>query len=133
VCRNYLTDVDADGAFLIRNSDRIESDYTCDYVWVNYTLQVPYQGDIFLSGNWTIDHNRETYKMTYDNNTQTYYASILQKQGYYSYQYLTPTGDIPPSEGSFFQTENRYQVLVYYKETGARTWRLVGYRALDFR
>ena len=133
VCRNYLTDVDADGAFLIRNSDRIESDYTCDYVWVNYTLQVPYQGEIFLSGHWTIDNNRETYKMTFDESTQTYYASILQKQGYYSYQYLTPSGNIPPSEGSFFQTENRYQVLVYYKETGARTWRLVGYRALDFR
>ena len=41
--RNYLTDVDADGAFCIRNSDRTESDYTCDYVWVNYELQAPYQ------------------------------------------------------------------------------------------
>ena len=71
--------------------------------------------------------------MTYDDTTQTYYASVLQKQGYYSYQYLTSAGTIAPSEGNFFQTENRYQVLVYYKETGARTWQLVGYRALDFR
>ena len=35
VQRNYLTDVDADGAFVIRNSDNVECDYTCDYVWVN--------------------------------------------------------------------------------------------------
>ncbi len=133
VQRNYLTDVDADGAFVIRNSDNVECDYTCDYVWVNYSLQTPYQGDIQLWGHWTIDHNPDAYKMTYDDTTQTYYASVLQKQGYYSYQYLTSAGNIAPSEGNFFQTENRYQVLVYYKETGARTWQLVGYRALDFR
>ena len=133
VRRNYLTDVDADGAFCIRNSDRVESDYTCDYVWVNYTLQAPYQGDIYLAGHWATDYLRDTYKMEYDEASQTYHHALLQKQGYYSYQFLTPTGATPPSEGNYFQTENRYQVLVYYKETGARTWRLVGYRALEFR
>jgi len=133
VRRNYLTDVDADGAFCIRNSDRTESDYTCDYVWVNYSLQAPYQGDIYLSGHWTNDVNRETYKMEYDAEQQLYHHTLLQKQGYYSYQFVTPTGGIPPSEGSFFQTENRYQVLVYYKESGGRTWRLVGYRAIELR
>lgn len=133
VRRNYLTDVDADGAFCIRNSERTEEDYTCEYVWVNYTLQSPDQGDIYLAGHWATDADRETYKMQYDAEKQLYSASILQKQGYYSYQLLTPTGGIPPSEGSFFLTENRYQILIYYKETGARTWRLVGYRALEFR
>jgi len=130
---NYLTDVDADGAFCIRNSDRIESDYTCDYVWVNYTLQAPWQGDIYIDGHWATDIRRDTYKMQYDEETQTYHLALLQKQGYYSYQFLTPSGGIPPSEGSFFQTENRYQVLVYYKETGSRTWLLAGYRAVELR
>lgn len=130
---NYLTDVDADGAFCIRNSDWQESDYTCDYVWVNYTLQSPWQGDIYIDGHWATDNRRDTYKMQYDEENQTYHISLLQKQGYYSYQFLTSSGNIPPSEGSFFQTENRYQVLVYYKETGSRTWQLAGYRALEFR
>lgn len=133
VRHNYLTDVDADGAFCIRNSERTEEDYTCEYVWVNYTLQSPDQGDIYLAGHWATDADRETYKMQYDAEKQLYSASILLKQGYYSYQLLTPTGGIPLSEGNFFQTENRYQILIYYKETGARTWRLVGYRALEFR
>ena len=57
----------------------------------------------------------------------------MLKQGYYSYQLLTAEGGIPQSEGSYYQTQNRYQALVYYKEPGGRTWRLVGYRALDFR
>ena len=42
-------------------------------------------------------------------------------------------GSVPPSEGSFFQTENNYQALVYYKGTGERTWQLVGYRAIALR
>ena len=36
-----------------------------------------------------------------------------------------------PSEGNFFQTENRYQAMVYYKGTGERTWRLVGYQQVS--
>ena len=133
VRRNYLTDVDADGAFCIRNSDNTEIDYTCDYVWVNYTLQAPYQGDIYIDGHWTTDSERDHYLMAYDGTTSTYYARLMQKQGYYSYQYVTAQGGVPLSEGSFYQTENRYQALVYYKGTGERTWRLVGYRGVEFR
>ena len=133
VRRNYLTDVDADGAFCIRNSDRRESDYTCDYVWVNYELQSTYQGDIYINGQWTTDADKEKYKMRYDGTRQAYYTAILQKQGYYNYQYLTDKGDIPLSEGNFYETSNRYQMLVYYKEVGGRTWQLVGYKALALR
>lgn len=131
VRRNYLTDVDADGAFCIRNSDRSESDYTCDYVWVNYTLQAPYQGDIYIQGHWTDAADREVYHMEYDATQGIYRASLLQKQGYYSYQLLKGDGSIPPSEGSFYQTENRYQALVYYRGNGDRTWQLVGYRTIE--
>lgn len=133
VRKNYLTDTDADGAFVIRNSDNTEIDYTCEYVYVNYILQAPYQGDIYISGLWTTDADRDTYKMMYDGNQGAYLARLLQKQGYYSYQFVTADGNNPPSEGNFYQTENRYQALVYYKGTGERTWRLVGYRALEFR
>ena len=108
-----------------------EVNYTCDYVFVNYTLEVPYQGDVYLSGHWTCDKDREHYKMAYDG--KTYHARIMQKQGYYSYQFVGADGSNPPSEGNFYETQNRYQALVYYKGTGERTWRLVGYRGIDFR
>ena len=133
VRRNYLTDVDADGAFRIRNSEMSEIDYTCDYVWVNYVLQSPWQGDLYIDAHWTTDYDREHYKMRYEGEKGVYYTQLMQKQGYYSYQYLTADGHIPPSEGSFYQTENRYQALVYYKGIGERTWRLVGYRGVEFR
>lgn len=131
--RNYLTDVDADGAFCIRNSDRSESDYTCDYVWVNYELQTPYQGELYIDGQWTNDEDREHYRMRYDGERKVYYTALLQKQGYYNYRYLSHDRKIPRSEGNFYQTENRYQVLIYYKEVGGRTWRLVGYKSLELR
>ena len=131
--RNYLTNVDADGAFCIRNSDRSESDYTCDYVWVNYELQASYQGELYIDGQWATDVDKEHYRMRYDGERKVYYTALLQKQGYYNYRYLTTERQIPSSEGSFFQTENRYQVLVYYKEIGGRTWQLVGYKSLELR
>ena len=133
VQRNYLTDADADGAFLIRNSDRIESDYTCDYVWVNYELQAPYAGDLFINGQWTTDVNSEKYKMLYNGEAGVYQLALLQKQGYYNYQFIDAAGNRAAEDGNFYQTGNRYQAMVYYKEMGGRYWRLTGYQTLLFR
>lgn len=135
---NYLYDEDANGAFYIRNSDNRDNDITSDYVWVNYWLKTPFvkDGDIVIDGHWTTD-DPESYVMTYDPDQRLYSAKILQKQGYYSYQYLwvTPDGTSHPlpSEGNFYQTENRYQALVYFKGTGERTWRLTSYSQITLR
>ena len=135
---SYLYDQDTDGAFIIRNSDNIENDRTCDYVYVNYKIiaEREYQSDVIIEGKWTTDATT-SYVMTYDEADHSYNARILQKQGYYSYQYLLLNAEgqtnIMPEEGSFFETENSYQALVYYKGTGARTWRLVGYQQVVLR
>ena len=135
---HYIYDEDSDGAFYIRNSDNVENDIASEYVWVNYRLKAPVlpSGRILIQGHWTTEAP-ETYEMTYDATTQLYTASILQKQGYYSYQYLWLDNDgrqqFLPSEGSFYQTENRYQTYIYYKGTEDRTWRLVSYRQLIFK
>ena len=132
---NYLYDEDANGSFYLRNSDNRENDITSDYVWVNYRLRSPYMpdGDIVIDGRWTTE-DPETYLMEYDEDNKLYTATILQKLGYYSYQYLWFSEDDQshplPSEGNFYQTENQYQVLIYYKGTGERTWRLVAYDQL---
>ena len=70
-------------------------------------------------------------KMTYDPVERCYRASIRQKQGYYSYRYvmIDATGRwlTMPTEGDYWQTENRYQALIYYKGIGDRADKLVGY------
>ena len=129
---NYLYDEDADGAFYIRNSDNRENDIISDYVWINYRLKSDPVSDgyIVIDGQWTTE-NSETYRMAYDEDAGMYTASILQKQGYYSYQYLWEdsrgTRRPLPSEGNFYPTENRYQAFIYFKEVGGRTWRLTAF------
>ena len=134
--RNYVYDEDANGSFLIRNSDNYEIDRLCDYVQVHFKLKVPqYYGDVYLNGQWTNDQFLPQYKMEFDAKEMAYNTIIPLKQGYYSYQYLLMKDDgmlIPvPSEGNFYQTENKYQALVYYREIGGRTDQLVGYSEVN--
>ena len=124
---NYLYDEDANGSFCIRNSNDSYNDTHSEYVWVNYRLHSDIGQRIRISGRWTIE-SPDTYRMLYDPANHLYTACILQKQGYYSYQYLNDTNDaLLPSEGSYYQTENHYQGLIYYKGTTDRTWRLIAF------
>ena len=129
---SYVFDEDANGAFYIRNAYNRENNRTSEYVNVHFTLRSPrLEGDVFVNGVWTNDQLAEPYRMQFDEASQCYRLSLLLKQGYYSYQYVwqKPSGEVAnvPSEGSFYQTENRYQVLVYYRMLGERADRLVGF------
>lgn len=137
--RHYQYDEDADGAFYIRNSDNTENDRTCDYAYVHYKLMPAGHyapNELYVNGQWTTG-DESLYRMNYDERDHSYNAVILQKQGYYSFQYVMRSPDgvshVVPEEGSFFETENKYQAFVYYKGTGERTWRLVGYQQITLR
>ena len=132
--RAYVYDEDADGAFYLRNSDNRENDITSEYVKVNFYLDTPrLEGDVYIDGKWTYNELSKKYLMEYDDENKWYHAEIPLKYGYYSYEYLnilpsyskrqTKTSD---TEGDFFQTENRYLVMVYYRGNGDRYWRLIG-------
>ena len=136
---SYLYDEDANGDFLLRNSDNYEATRTSEYVFVHYLLKVnqPYDNArILIDGRWTTE-DKDNYVMSYDESQKAYHGVILQKLGYYNYQFLMEdldgTTHQVPEEGSFFQTENTYQAFVYYRGTGERTWRLVGYQQKTFK
>lgn len=136
---NYLYDEDANGAFYIRNSDNIENDRTSEYVLVHYRLYCPQRvnGDVYINGVWTNNQFIPKYKMEYNDEKMCYEAILMQKQGYYSYQYImldeNGVSRIMPTEGSFYQTENTYQAYVYYKAPGGRYDRLVGYQNAQYK
>lgn len=141
---SYLTDESANGAFYIRNSDNIDNDITADYLWVHFLLdtdlELPAGSRIWIDGVWTRclpENQKSALEMKYNGQTHQYEASVLLKQGYYSYQYLLQDANgnarLLPSEGSFFQTENQYQMLVYYRGQGDRTDRLVGYQEVQIK
>lgn len=132
---NYVYDEDADGAYYIRNSDNSENDYSTEYVRVHFTLKAPFSPQpIYLNGNWTYDNFTKKYEMQWSDTAHCYVQDLWLKQGYYNYQYLQKERDGSlrpvPSQGNYYQTENTYQMLVYYKPVGGRTDELVGYLQL---
>lgn len=139
--RAYVYDEDANGSFYLRNSDNLENDIASEYVKVHFYLDTPQlPGDVYVDGRWASSNEREKYLMEYDDEEQCYHAVIKMKYGYYSYQYVLeqssdengklagkqPYSKTSLTEGDFFQTENQYLVLAYYKAPIDRTWRLVG-------
>ena len=129
---NYIYDEDADGSFYIRNSDNIANDTQSEYVWVNFRLDdSDMNGNPMITGRWACEDINAYGMVPNEGNNRDphhfYSASILLKQGYYNYQYRNADGKLHPSEGSFYQTENRYQGLIYYKGTNDRTWRLTAF------
>jgi hypothetical protein len=77
--------------------------------------------------NWTIDGT--TY-MEYDKRSDSYKNTRLFKQGFYNYKYVLVNRDGSIDDetisGNFWQTENDYTVLVYYRDIGARFDRIIG-------
>ena len=137
---NYIYDEDANGAFLLRNSDNTEARYTSDYMMVHFRLKTTpssdtapsannQQSSIYVNGDWTYDSFLPKYRMTYNPERKQYETAVPLKLGYYSFQYLLVGNDgtvAPlPSEGNYYQTENTYQALIYYRQQGGRTDQLV--------
>ncbi len=129
---SYVHDESAQGAFYLRNSDNENNDTESEYILMHFRLRSPkLPGEVYINGAWTRDQFSDEYKMEWNEQEQLYELSAWLKQGYYSYQYLWRGSDGSfrpvPSEGSFYQTKNAYQALVYYRGNGERADRLVGY------
>ena len=123
---------DQNGVYVLRSSDDYDDATTAEYIIVHFFLQSPrlQGGDVYVSGRWTGQTFNPDCKMEYDDINQEYHAAILLKQGYYSYEFLQQDGLTARTMGSFYETENEYQVLVYYRGQGARYDRLVAYNTM---
>ena len=126
---NYTSIKDQNGVYVLRSSDDIDDATTAEYVVVHFFLQTPRLpgGDVYVCGQWTGESFNPECRMEYDDINHQYHAAVMLKQGYYSYQYRQEDGATARTEGDFYQTENEYSVLVYYRGQGARYDQLVGY------
>ena len=119
--RNYDSDEDRNGEWVVRTVDDEDSDVESEYVFVHFVLKTPEKLNekVFVQGQWT----EGLHEMEWDEKMRQYEAVVYLKQGYYSYQFV---GEKTSVEGDFYQTENQYSVLVYYKSPQLRYERLVG-------
>ncbi|MGW1453540.1 type IX secretion system plug protein [Salegentibacter agarivorans] len=129
----YTYNPDINGQFVIRSLPAENPSIEAEYVWVHFKLQNYSElngGEVHIYGgfnNFTLD---KSTRLTYNEGNDLYEGARLFKQGFYNYKYVLkrPDGTIDEGffTGNFDETENSYQVLVYYRSPGARYDRLIG-------
>ena len=104
-----------------------------EYAWIHFSLDHPKRDPneaIYLYGNFNNYVLEDATRMQYNENTRRYELPLLLKQGFYNYKYVvTKDGkklDENPVSGDFWQTENEYDVLIYYRPPGGRYDELIG-------
>lgn len=133
--KSYLYDQDQNGRFFIRCSECEDPDTEGDYYIVHFSLESELMpnGDVYIFGDLFHNHINNRSKMSYNAETGSYEKAVMLKQGLYNYQYIfVEEGNTQitfrETEGNFFETENEYQIAVYYHPMGARYDRLIGYK-----
>jgi len=132
--RDYTYNPDINGNFLITALDTDNPKIGADYAQVHFTLELNKLSKgqtVHVYGNFNNYAVDNTTKLTYFDDESTYEGKLLLKQGFYSYKYVIKNKDGSIDEnaisGNFWQTENNYKVLVYYRDLGARYDRIIGY------
>ena len=130
----YSNYSDLNGNFSIRKLDGENNTIEADYSWVYFSLSAPLanpSSSIYIVGMFNNYCMTPENKMDFNTKNGLYEKAILIKQGFTNYQYLTVNnkGIIDQEnaiDGNFYQTENDYTVLVYYKGNTDRYGRVVG-------
>jgi hypothetical protein len=131
--KQYFFNKDLNGKYLIALENDDDPDQDADYVYVYFTLpciQEMTTGSVYVTGaltNWDYTFDN---RMTYNASKGWYEATLLLKQGWYNYEFdFIPDGKSIPDnttfEGSHYDTENDYLMLVYFNDPRLRYDRLV--------
>ncbi|WP_268848861.1 DUF5103 domain-containing protein [Flavobacterium aestivum] len=131
----YTNFSDINGNFKEQIVNSINPKIESDYSWVYFTLSAPsfmLNKNVYVAGMFNNYSTTPEYKMDYNPKTALYEKAILIKQGFVNYQYLVADnkGIVDQEnaiDGNFYQTENDYSVLVYYKGNGDRYEKVIGY------
>lgn len=129
----YTFFADLNGNFYphIRNRDISVRHTEADYAWVFFSLDIAPQKDpIYVVGMFNGYQFTDDNKMVFNRDTKRYEAALLLKQGFTSYQYIVVRNGKVDFEnaidGNYFETENMYHAIVYYKGPTDRYDRVIG-------
>ena len=129
----YSYNPDINGQFIIRTLEGNDSSTEADYAMMHFTLncETPFlDKEVYIYGAFNNFGLETENKMQYDFSEKAYKGKVLLKQGFYNYKYVTLNkyDELNEDEilGNFFQTENEYKVIVYFKASGSLYDRVVG-------
>ncbi|MFT6883035.1 MAG: hypothetical protein ACI83W_000705 [Marinoscillum sp.] len=119
---------DNNGGFVLENRDPNDSQLQSEYVLVHFELDIEDPEYFFYIWTRKNDWQKESEnRMEYDPQSRSYKGSLLLKQGYYDYLYSgNYQNGAELGESSHFQTENDYQILVYYRNPFKNYDELIG-------
>jgi hypothetical protein len=135
---NYTFLYDNDGKFFILNNDGTNPVIDADYAHMYISLdagKTDADGSAYIVGKFNDYKLDARSKLDYDPRGK-FFTHLFLKQGVYDYEYVwvdkaTNKPDDTFLEGSYYDTENSYQILVYYKPPAARWEELVAYRGVN--
>ncbi|KLT68602.1 DUF5103 domain-containing protein [Flavobacterium sp. ABG] len=131
----YTLYQDVNGNFVVKNINGSNNEIEADYAWVYFSLSAPTfrsnQEDIYVTGMFNNYSLTPEYKMEYNTDKGVYEKAIMIKQGFTNFEYKIADrkGNINYEnaiDGNFYQTENDYIILVYYKQSSDRYERVIG-------
>lgn len=125
---------DINGNYVVKNINASNNSIEADYAWVYFSLSAPsfqLDKDIYVVGMFNNYSTSPEFKMDYNPKKGIFEKAILIKQGFTNYEYtIADTKGKIDSEnavdGNFYQTENEYTILVYYRESIDRYDRVIG-------
>jgi hypothetical protein len=125
---------DINGNYVVKNIGRENSEIEADYAWIFFSLSAPSfyaKKSIYVNGMFNNFAIGEENKMEYNAEKGIYEKALLIKQGFTNFQYVIAdsNGKIDEEnaiDGNFFQTEDNYFTLVYYRENNQRFDRIIG-------
>ena len=128
---------DANGQRVFESREYGNGATNADYTNVTFQLKAdqPAPGPVYAFGAMTDWQLKDEFRLTYDEAKQLYTGHALLKQGYYNYDFAVAgaRGTAPNEvyfEGSHQETENQYDLLVYYRPPGTRADLLIGYQTV---
>jgi hypothetical protein len=139
----YINYPDYNGFYSVESTDANNSWWQGDYAWVHFTFtpknNQPYPNKkVYLIGEMNQYQTNNDNEMEYDAVNGVYKKSMYLKTGYYSYGYVTKdvlnknaTSLTELTDGDFWETENDYTILVYYKSIMGRHDELVGLTTIN--
>lgn len=126
---------DYNGRYFLATIDDYNPFYEGDYATVHFTYAAPepFAGyDLYIVGEMTDFEYNDNTKLTYNVDKRAYECSLFLKQGFYNYEYALvdtrkpgATPDMTVTEGDWWEAENNYTILVYYRALGGRSDELV--------
>lgn len=137
--QRYLFFKDLNGWYDITTTDLVNPWWQTGYANVHFTYlpenNQPYAGqDIYILGEFTGNDIGKENKLQYNAEKGIYEITLLLKQGYYAYTYVTKAikdkkdaTSFQLTDGNYWETENTYSVFTYYKSFSGRHDELVGY------